>query len=138
LVGENTYSVLGTHRDRTSTVEFWDNGIIYIKIDDKSEVELSDSKAQYEFLRSKFDGKNKHRVLVDPGKFTSLTREAREFSQRPESNEMTLATAVIIRSLAQRILINFMISVMHQQTMKMKMFDSKEKAIEWLLSRNNK
>ena len=107
MVGENTYSVLGTHRDRTSTVEFWDNGIIYIKIDDKSEVELSDSKAQYEFLRSKFDGKNKHRVLVDPGKFTSLTREAREFSQRPESNEMTLATAVIIRSLAQRILINF-------------------------------
>lgn len=138
MTGPKTHSVLESHRDRTSTIEFWDNGIIFVKIDDKSEVELSDSKAQYDFLRSKFDGKNKHRVLVDPGKFTSLTKEAREFSQRPETNEMTLATAVVIRSLAQRIVINFMISVMHQQTMKMKMFDSKEKAIEWLLSRNNK
>ena len=75
---------------------------------------------------------------MDPGKFTSLTKEAREFSQKSESNEMTLATAVIIRSLAQRIVINFMITMMHHQTMKMKMFDSKEKAIAWLLSRTNK
>jgi hypothetical protein len=138
MVSTNTYSVLDTHRDRTSTIEFWDNGIIYVKIDDNTEVQLSDSKAQYEFLRSKFDGKNMHRILVDPGKYTSLTKEAREFSQKPESNEMTLATAVIIRSLAQRIVINFMITMMHQQTMKMKMFDSKEKAIVWLLSRTNK
>ncbi len=75
---------------------------------------------------------------MDPGKFTSLTKEAREFSQRPESNEMTLATAVVIRSLAQRIVINFMISVMHQQAMKMRMFESEEKAVEWLLAQNNK
>ncbi|MDZ4664099.1 MAG: hypothetical protein SGJ15_04425 [Bacteroidota bacterium] len=51
---------------------------------------------------------------------------------------MTLATAVITTSLAHRIVINFMISIIHQQTMKMKMFDSKEKAIEWLLKQTNK
>ncbi len=132
-----TYSVLDSHRDRISYVEFWDNGIIYIKIEDKAEIELSDAQAQYNFLLSKFDGKKKHRVLVDPGKFTSLTKDAREFSQRPESNEMTLATAVITRSLAHRIVINFMISIIHQQTMKMRMFDSREKAIDWLLEQKN-
>jgi len=75
---------------------------------------------------------------VDPGKFTTITKEAREYSQRPESNSTTLANAVVVKSLAQRILINFMIAVIHQQTMKMKIFDSKEKAIEWLLSQDTK
>ncbi|MBK7312219.1 MAG: hypothetical protein KBG47_07510 [Bacteroidia bacterium] len=132
------YSIVESKNVGISSLEYWDTGIIFIKIIDKVEIELSDVKIHYEFVRSKFDGTNKCCVLVDPGKFTSLTKDAREFSQRPESNEMTLATAVIIRSLAHRIVINFMINIIHQQTMKMKMFDSKEKAIEWLLSQMNK
>ena len=135
MIKSQQHTILDRHRDRVSTVEFWSNGIIYIQIDDKAEIELEDAKRQYEFLLSKFNGKNKHRVLVEPGKFTTLTKEAREFSQRPESNAMTLATAIITHSLAQRIIINFMISIIHQQTMKMRMFESKKKAIEWLLSR---
>lgn len=135
MIKTEQHSILDRHRDRVSTVEFWSNGIIYIQIDDKAEIELEDAKRQYEFLLSKYNGKNKHRVLVDPGKFTTLSKEAREFSQRPESNAMTLATAVIARSLAQRIVINFMISIIHQQTMKMRMFETKEKAIQWLLTR---
>lgn len=129
-----SYQVLETIRDRISTIEFWDNGIIFIEMNDSCEVELNDSKTQYEFLRSKYNGKNKHLVLVEPGRYTSISKEAREFSQRPESNEMTLATAVIVKSLAHRIVINFIISVIHQQTMKMKMFERKDKAIEWLIS----
>ncbi len=131
------YKVLSTNKDRISTTEFWDNGIIFIKINDSCEVDLIDSKAQYNFLLSKYNGKNKHRILVDTGRFTTISKEAREFSQLPESNEMTLATAVIVRSLAQRIVINFIISVIHQQTMKMKMFDKREKAIEWLLAQKD-
>ncbi len=129
-----SYKVLDSQRQLNSLTEFWDNGIIFIKIDDKVEIELADSVAQYEFLRSKYDGVNKHLILVEPGRFTVLSKEAREFSQRPESNEMTKATAVIARSLAQRIVINFIIAVIHQQTMKMKMFDDRNKAIEWLLA----
>jgi hypothetical protein len=47
---------------------------------------------------------------------------------------MTKATAVIVKSLAHRILINFIIKLTHQQTMKMRLFDDKQKAIDWLLS----
>lgn len=134
LTTQLTYKVLESHRDRISTIEFWDNGIIYIKLDDNEEVRLADSKAQYEFLKSKFDGKNKHRVLVEAGRYTDITKEAREFSSKIDSNAMTLGSAVIVKSLAHRILINFIINVTRQQTMKMKMFDSKEKAIDWLLN----
>lgn len=118
----------------TSTTEFWNNGIIFIKIKDGAEISLEDSKDQYEFLLSRFDGKNKHLILVEPGRYTTISKEAREFSTKPESNGMTLATAVVVKSLAQRLVINFIISFTRQQTMKMKMFDNKNKAIEWLLN----
>jgi hypothetical protein len=134
MIMNASYNVIDVQRQRISLTEFWDNGIIFIKIDDKVEIQLSDSMDQFEFLFSKYDGVNKHLVLVEPGKFTSLTSEAREYSQRPESNKITKATAVIVRSLAHRIVINFMISIIHQQTMKMKMFDDRKRAIEWLLS----
>lgn len=134
MVLEKKYSILESHRGRSSTTEFWDNGIIFIKLDDNSEVTLDDAKEHFAFLKSKFDGKNKMRVLTEPGRYTSITKEAREFSTLPETNKMTLASAVIIKSLAHRIVINFIISFERQQNMHMRMFENKEKAIEWLLS----
>ncbi len=132
------YSILESHRSRASTTELWDNGIIFIKLDDNMEVTLEDSKGHYEFLKSKFDGKNKMRVLTESGRYTTVSKEAREFSTLPEINKMTLASAVVIKSLAHRIVINFIISLTRQQNMKMRMFESKDKAIDWLLSIENK
>ena len=128
------HKVLESHRHRISTIEFWDNGIIYIKLDDNEEVRLEDSKAQFDFLKSKFDGINRFKVLVEPGRYTEISKEAREFSAQPESNKMTMASAVVVKSLAHRIIINFIINFTRQEAMKMKMFESKEKAIEWLLA----
>lgn len=128
------YTVIESITDRASTIEFWDNDIIYIKLKNEIQIELEDSQKQYLFLKSKYDGINKHLILVEPGLDTSISKEAREFSSRPESNTMTKATAVIVKSLAHRILINFIIKITHQQTMKMKLFDDRQKAIEWLLT----
>ena len=134
MINSLSYKILETYRDRVSVTEFWDNDIIYIKLEDNKQIELEDSIQQFELLNSKFDGINKHLVLVDPGRYTDLSKEAREFSEKPESNMMTFATAVIIKSLAQRIMINFMINLIKHGSMKMKMFENKEKAMEWLLS----
>jgi len=132
------YLVLETHRGRASVTEYWDNGIIFIKLDDNSEVTLADAKYHHEFLKSKFDGKNKMRVLTESGRYTTVTKEAREFATLPETNKMTLGSAVIIKSLAHRILINFIISFARQQNMHMRMFENKDKAVEWLLALENK
>ena len=133
-IDTNIYSVVETISDRASIIEFWDNDIICIKLKDNVQIELEDSKKQYLFLKSKFDGINKHLILVETGLDTSISKETREFASKPESNEMTRATAVIVKSLAHRIIINFIIKFTHQQKMKMKMFDDKQKAIDWLLT----
>jgi hypothetical protein len=121
-------------RLRVSTFEFWDNGIVYIKIDDNAEVQLEDSVDQFELLNSRFNGKTRFRVLVDPGSYTTVANDAREFSCRPETNSITAATAVIVKSLAQRIIMNFLINFMKKHDTKLRMFDSREKAIQWLLN----
>ncbi len=128
------YSILESHRGRISLTEYWDNGIIYIKLDENAEVTLNDAKEHLEFLKSKFDGKNKMRVLTEPGRYSTATKEAREFSTKPETNKMTLGSAVIVKSLAHRIVINFIISFARQQNVHMRMFENKDKAIEWLLA----
>ncbi|MFN8117347.1 MAG: STAS/SEC14 domain-containing protein [Bacteroidia bacterium] len=106
----------------------------YIKLKDNIHVELEDSKKQFQLIHSKYNGINKNLILVEIGNDCSISKEAREFGERPESNEMTKAMAVIVKSLAHRIIINFIIKFTCQQTMKMKLFDDKQKAIEWLLT----
>ncbi len=128
------YNVIESVEDRASTIEFWDNEIIFIKLKDNIQVELEDAQKQYLFLKAKYNNINKHIILVETGLDTSISKEAREFASKPESNEMTAATAVIVKSLAHRLIINFIIKLTHQQTMKMKMFDDKQKAINWLLT----
>lgn len=131
---EKTYSVVEAHRDGIAFVEFWDNGVTFIKIEDNVQVELKDSKSLFDFLNLRYDGKIKYKILVESGRDTSVSKEAREFSSAPERNEMTIAQAVIVKSLAHRLLINFIINFTNQQTMKMRMFDNKQKAIDWLLT----
>lgn len=123
-----------TITDRISTVEYWDNGIIFFSLKDHAKIELEDAKLHYEYLKRRYDGQTKYKILVETGRYTDITKEAREFSSRPETNAMTLASAVIVKSLPHRIIINFMINMTRRQKMKMKMFDKKEKAIEWLLN----
>ncbi|MDO9000497.1 MAG: hypothetical protein Q7W45_12080 [Bacteroidota bacterium] len=134
MTATEKYLVIDYRRDRISEIELWDNGIIFIKIDDGAEIGLEDSKRQLDFLKEKYDGINKFKVLVIPGRYSTLSKEAREFSTKPETNEMTLANAVVVQSLAHRIVLNFIISLTRQQNMKMRIFDDKNKAIDWLLS----
>lgn len=133
-IDTSTYHVIESYSDSISTIQFWDNGIIFIKLKDNLQVELKDSMKQHAFLKSKYDGKNKHIILVESGVYTTISKEAREFATKPEANEMTLATAVIVKSLAHRIIINFIINLTNQQNMKMRMFEDKQKAINWLQS----
>lgn len=126
--------VLESFQKGISRIETWDNGIKAIKINPGSEIHLEDSQIQYQYLLSKYDGVHKHLVLVEPFENTTISKEAREFSAVPEHNKMTKAIAVVVNSLAQRLIANFIIKYIRQQPVQMKMFDNREKAIQWLLS----
>ncbi len=126
--------VLESHKLNSSTFEIWDNGIICLRVDDNVTIELKDSIVHDEFLLNRFDGINQHKLLVESGVYSTISKEARDYALLPNKADMVSATAVVAKSLAHRILINFAIKVTQQKTMKMKMFDNRQKAVEWLLS----
>jgi hypothetical protein len=105
-----------------------------LRVDENATIQLEDSIIHDEFLFSRFDGVNQHKLLIESGVYSTISAEAREYALLPNKADMVSATAVIAKSLAHRILINFAIKVTQQKTMKMKMFDNREKAVEWLLS----
>jgi len=128
------YKIVQLVKHRISTIEVWDNNIVYIKIDDNEEIQLEDSINHNLFVNSVFDGKNKVLILVEPGEFTQITKEARDFASKFKNNEFTLATAVIIKSLSQRLIMNFITKLISPKTFKMKLFEDKDEAIDWLLT----
>ncbi len=130
------HAVLETFTHPVFTINRMDTGIFHVQIAADTVLELKDVQDQHDFFKSRYDSVNKFIILVESGENSSLTKEAREYASLPETNSMTLGTAVVIKSLAERIITNFMINVVQQQAMKIRMFDNREKAIKWLLSLN--
>ncbi len=128
------YTILETHIVEMFTIHILDNGIVHIEVAGDSVVDVKHLRAQRAFFKARFDGKNKFSILVESGYDSTLTKEAREYTSLPESNAMTLATAVVVKSLAERIIINFIINITSRQAMKIRLFDHKENAMRWLLS----
>jgi hypothetical protein len=114
-------------------IVFYKNGITELTLKDNAVIDLPDSKEQEKLLLMKMP-ENGHLLLVIPGPGTNITRESREYSNsHPMENK---ALAMIAKSLPQKIVINFLMTVYRKAKPKypMKMFLKKEDAVNWLLS----
>jgi len=76
-------------------------------------------------------GKQKAPVLIIGGAFTSVSKEARDFMASNESLLYSTAEAFLVKSLPQKLLINFYIQF-NKPLVPTQIFTSKEKAIVWL------
>lgn len=91
-----------------------------------------DNVIEFHAIFNKESENKKLKLLVVPGLNTTATREAREYSQRSTLN--CIGEAILINSLAQRIISNFYISFKNKADYPIKMFNSKDEAIKWLKS----
>ncbi|TND07770.1 MAG: hypothetical protein FD123_2921 [Bacteroidetes bacterium] len=70
-------------------------------------------------------------VLKVAGKYSSADESARIYTASPEGLRYTLADAVLINSMAQRIIGNFYLQV-NKPSKPTRLFTSREDAIKWL------
>lgn len=79
-------------------------------------------------------------VYFSTHEFLTISSEAREFGASKKAQEFTLANAVLIDSLAKKIIFNFFLRI-NKPLKPTKGFTTKQAAIEWLLQqkqiRNN-
>jgi hypothetical protein len=93
-----------------------------IEVDDFLELK----KANIELMNNK-----PYTVLVTAEELTSFTREAREFVASREYVGITIAKALLISGLGQRIIGNFYMKV-NKPYIKTRLFSDRTKAIDWL------
>ena len=112
-------------------VFYFEEGILCVEYIDDYIVDEEDV-IEFHAIFNKQAEKGKLKLLVLPGQNTSATREAREYSQNTVLN--CSSEAIVIHSLAQRIISNFYISFKNKADYPIKMFNSKDEAVKWLRS----
>lgn len=112
-------------------VFYFEEGILCVEYIDDYIVDEEDV-IEFHAIFNKQAEKEKLKLLVLPGQNTSATREAREYSQNTVLNSS--GEAIVVHSLAQRIISNFYISFKNKADYPIKMFNSKDEAVKWLRS----
>lgn len=119
---------------RTAKLSFNENTLL-TEMFDNLEIDLNDVNENYEASVKLTRDKN-FLSLVIAAPFTTLTKEAREAANREFMYKNTVAQAIIVQSIANRIMGNFLIKF-YRPFCPSKLFKSKEEAVTWLSEKWN-
>lgn len=111
-------------------------GILENKIIDNAEVDVIDVE-QAKIDNTELSLGQPYCILVDSGKYTTITPEALELSASKNFKQKTIAKALLINDLPHRIVGNFYMRF-KKPAIKTKLFTDREKAIKWLESEMKK
>ena len=114
---------------RTGKTSF-SNNILLNEMFDNIEVDLKDVTENYEAAEKLTVGK-KFLSLVIVSPFTSISKEAREAANKEYMYKNTVAQAIIVQSLANRLMANFFVKF-YKPYCPVKLFKNKEDGITWL------
>lgn len=114
------------------TVSIIDTHIVQIEIKDFMELEMEDIVEMIDWL-SRNTAEEKLVNLIKFGNGSTASREAREFASSPEGNKLTIGSALIVKNLAQQLIIDYYIKFNHP-LYPTRAFYKVEKAKEWLMT----
>lgn len=121
-----------SHKIETSIgTHYIENNVLFIIIKEGAEIgvdEILESKQ----ARIDLQQNNPIKVLVDLRGLFHITNEAREIAAEAKNSEMSIAMALVSNSLGTRLISNFFIKF-NKPKRTTKMFNSKEKALNWLM-----
>ena len=130
VVSYEELKVLETIELETVVVTLRSDGIILVRVRDYAEVDICDSLETFEAVKKLGNGK-KMPVLVFTGEGGTVTDESRRFSASKEAGEPTLAEAIVVKNLAHKLIVNFLIKF-HRPGRPMRMFTREGEAVKWL------
>ena len=107
-----------------------EEGIIRIVLQENAEIELDESKLMQKTSLELTNGA-KFVALIDARAKVTVFKESREWGSTAEAQKNMLAQAILIDSLANRIVGNFIIKF-HKPIAKTKLFTKEEEALNWL------
>ena len=107
-----------------------EEGILLVCLLEGAEISLEDSKLMLEISLS-IKGGEKFVALVDARAEITVSKESREWSTTPEAQKNMVAQAILVNSLANRLVGNFIIKF-HKPIAKTSLFSDEQAALVWL------
>ena len=107
-----------------------EEGVLHIRILENSEIDIDESKLMQKQSLLMTEGK-KFVALVDARAEIIVSKESREWGSTPEAQINMLAQAILVNSLANRIVGNFIIKF-HKPSAKTALFKDEKSALAWL------
>lgn len=113
-----------------ATCELLKKGVVHVQVKMNADIDIDDI-LQIRTSNEKLADGNKYVVLFEIAEFAFVSKEAREYGGENELGKLRKAMAIVVKSMAHRLLANFFINVNKPPT-PTKVFNDKEKALEWL------
>jgi hypothetical protein len=114
---------------RTAHISY-DGKMLVTELYDDLVIEIEDAETNFYVVMDMVKGKKfVSLVLVAPN--SSITKEAREDANKPDRYKLCIAQAIVVSSLATRILGNFMIRFLKTHCPQ-RLFKNREEATAWL------
>ena len=113
-----------------ATLSLLSDNIVKMQIHDGAHLESRDI-VQIHKAKLTMGGNEKHAVLLLSGKETTITKQAREISGHQDIGTNRKAKAIVVNSLAQRIIGNFFMRMQRSES-KVKIFNTENEAHLWL------
>jgi hypothetical protein len=113
-----------------SIISLIDEHILHIHLKSNQEINLDDAQQVLAAMGSIGEGK-KLPVFIDAGEFVSIDDSVRSFSASKVGNIYTIADAIAVENIAQKLLANFYLKNDHPDV-PTKIFNNKQEALGWL------
>ena len=115
---------------KCATFSLLEEGILVVRLLENSDVDLEESKQMQRKSLQMTSGK-RFVSLIDARVKLNVTKESREWGSTPEAQKNMIAQAIVVTSLANKLVGNFIIQV-HKPKAKTRMFSDESQAIAWL------
>ncbi|MFI5164383.1 MAG: STAS/SEC14 domain-containing protein [Bacteroidia bacterium] len=116
---------------RTCTIRIDGEGILRVKIKDGVKIDEEEVKKVYDVIR-RLSRDKKMLELIEGGSFYTFNEDAQKYAAK-HGKDLFIASAIIIRSTAMRLLFNFFNTFL-KHPVPFKMFAKETDALQWLRS----
>ena len=117
------------------TIEIRKDQVLYAKVKSNCQLNMDDIRQIEELMDSNYPGQQFFNLFDFPS-FSNLDSEVRDWASDKSGNSRTLADAIVIYSLPQRMIANFYLKV-NKPPKPTKIFSTMEDALVWLKSLYN-
>ncbi len=117
---------------KTATYSLLEKNILLVVMKEDAVVDVPEVEENYT-TGMRLTGENRYAALVDGRKYATLTNEAKEYSAQPKMSVKLIAQAIVVTSLASRLLANFLIKFLKQNKyVQIQLFTDYDAALNWL------